>query len=172
MAGEVLFELKPMGISITGADSKPLLLLRDDSGEMSMPLPITQLEAQILMNLTGKGITLANPYAATEHLLKWAGLKVNRCEFYLESSSSPLMARLCFAAPSEEGVSLLPLNSEPVCLLKAEMVVALCLQLNVPMYASRDVIWSARKHSVDLQESQDPLSIFQGAAFRPHHYLM
>lgn len=157
MSAELLIELKPIGINVTGATSKPLLLLKDTTGELSMPLPISALDAGVLMQQTGKGTTLSSPHHITEQILNFAGLKFERCVF-TEFKNNCLYCRL-------------ELQEEKALETKAEHAVSLCLYLNIPMFATRDLIWKARNQAAETQEHSD-LMIFQTAAIRPHHYLM
>lgn len=166
MSGELLIELKPIGINITGPQSKPLLLLKDSSGDLTMPLPISSMDAGVLMQQTGKGATLSSPHLVTEQILKLADLKLERCVF-TEMKSSNLMARLEFSYPGLEVLGSAPKSFE----MKAEAAVALCLYLSVPLFATRELIWKARNQAVELQE-QSEMMLFQTAAIRPHHYLM
>jgi bifunctional DNase/RNase len=158
MSADLLIELKPIGINVSSAHSKPLLLLKDSSGDLTMPLPISPLEAGVLMQQTGRGSTLSSPHSITEQILNFAGLKIERCLF-TEYRNHNLYCRLEF-------------RGNPKALeIKAEHAVSLCLYLNVPMYATRDLIWKARNQAIEIQE-QSEFMIFQTAAFRPHHYLM
>jgi bifunctional DNase/RNase len=158
MSAELLIELKPIGINVNGSPSKPLLLLKDSSGDLTMPLPISPLEAGVLMQQTGRGPTLATPHYMTEQILHFAGIKIERCVF-TEYRSQVLYCRLDIEGQSRFLET------------KAEHAVSLCLYLNVPLYATRDLIWKARNQAVEMQE-QSEFMIFQTAAIRPHHYLM
>jgi len=158
MSGELLIELKPIGINVNGTPARPLLLLKDSSGELTMPLPISALDAGVLMQQTGKGSTVTSPHHITDQILNFSGLKASRCIF-TEYKNHTLFCRLEFEV------------SDKFFETKAEHAVSLCLYLNVPMFATRDLIWRARNQAVEMQE-QSELMIFHTAALRPHHYLM
>jgi hypothetical protein len=158
MSAELLIELKPIGINITGSTSKPLLLLKDSTGDLSMPIPISALEAGVLMQQGGKGPTMASPHYITEQLLNFSGLKIERCIF-TEYRNHTLYCRLEFC------------NLDRSVETKAEHALSLCLFLGIPIYATRELIWRARNQAVEIQE-QSEFMIFQTAAVRPHQYLM
>lgn len=163
MSEERLIELKPLGINLNGAHSRPLLLLKDSSGDLTMPVPISHLEAGILLQQTGQGPTLSSPHNMTQQILTFAQLQIERCVIHAVKNSI-LMSQLEIKSQVDPSLSLLE--------VKAESAVSLCLFLNVPIYASRDMVWKARNQSLELQESESQLHIFQTSAMRPHQYLM
>lgn len=163
MSEEALIELKPLGINLSGPHSRPLLLLKDLAGDMTMPVPISHLEAGILLQQTGQGPTMSSPHNVTQQILTFAHLQIERCIIHAIKNTL-LMSQLEIKSEVDAKLNLLE--------IKAESAVALCLYLNVPIYSSREMIWKARSQSLELQESESQLHVFQTSAMRPHQYLM
>jgi uncharacterized protein len=152
-----LVELKPLGMNMSGLTSKPVLLLKDVSGEITMPLPITNLDAGILMQQTGQGAVMASPHGITEEILKLVSLKIKRCVF-TEYHQNHLYCVLEF------------FNKKESLKVKAEQAISLCLYLNVSLYATRDLIWKARQQSME-KSYQEELLLLQAGFSRHHQYL-
>ncbi|MCS6838950.1 MAG: DUF151 domain-containing protein [Bdellovibrionaceae bacterium] len=154
---DLLVMLKPLGINMSQMASRPLLLLRDDSGELTLPLPISPLDAGVLMQQAGKAATMWSPHQVTVEILKLAQLEPERCVF-IEIRGGAVWGRLEF-------------KNQKAIEMRADYLVSLCLYLNVPIFATADLIWRARHQVFEIQE-QDGLMLFQSSAFRPHEYLM
>lgn len=157
---EVYIQLKPFGINLspTGAASMPLLLLKDSSGELTLPIPIHPIDAGILMQQSGKAVGFHSPYMVTEQVLKIFQVKVERCLIH-EVRNSQIYCRLEFSNQMHLDI-------------KAESGICFAMYLNIGIFATRDVIWKARTLSLELQAKNDGLLIFQTSAIRPHEYLM
>lgn len=167
MTAESLIELKPLGINVSDAPSRPLLLLKDDTGELTMPLAISAVDAGILLQQTGRGTSWSSPHVITEQILKLSSLKIKRCLF-TEIRQGHVMAKLELSALDSEVPSSTELRFLEV---KAEVAVILCLYLSVPLFATRDLIWKARHQGAE-QKEQSELMVLQTSSFRPHSYLM
>lgn len=163
MSEEQLIELKPLGINLSGPHSRPLLLLKDLSGDMTMPVPISHLEAGILLQQTGQGPAVSSPHAITQQILAFAHLQIEKCVIHTIKNSI-LVCQLEIKSDKNSTLDFIE--------IKAESAVTLCLYLSVPIYASRDIIWKARSQSLELQEAESQLHVFQTSAMRPHQYLM
>jgi hypothetical protein len=155
---EVWIQLKPFGINLTGAGAQPLLLLKDSSGELTLPLRIPALEVGILLGQSGKAQALTSPHLVTEQILKALGASIQRCVLY-DVKAQHLMARL-------------ELSNGQFVEIRADQAVSLILYLNVPIFTTRELVWKARNLNVELQTQDEGLVLFQSAALRPHEYLM
>lgn len=155
---EVWIQLKPFGINLMGSSSQPLLLLKDASGELTLPLRIHALEVGILMGQSGKGQVLTSPHIVTEQLLKAVGVSLQRCILH-DVKGQQIMARL-------------ELSTGQFVEIRADQAVSLVMYLNAPIFTTRELIWKARSLSVEMETQQEGLVLFQSAAMRPHEYLM
>jgi hypothetical protein len=137
----LLLKLSPFGMTLTGDGQRPLLLMKDESGELTLPVPLNPVEAGVTLSQSNKAIPPMSPHKATELLLTSLNMKISRCIF-LESVRGHLMVEL--------DLENHPLRQKKLT-LRAEEAMSLVLQLGVPIFATRDTILKSRNYVAEMQ---------------------
>ncbi len=159
---EVLIRLQAYAMTVTGDGHRPMLLLKDESGEFTLPVPLSPLEAGVTLTQSNKMAPPTTPHRVAELLLKSMGTTIQRCVFKeikhghqwveLELSNHPLQHKTLS--------------------VRADESLSLCLHLDVPIFASREFINSARHYVADLRSQTPDLIINPKILERPHPYVM
>lgn len=154
-----LIQLYPLGISLAHDVQKPFLLFRDEKSEVTLPVALSQLEAGIYV-AQGQD-ALASPHGFLEEILKSFNIELRQCVFVQVQPDSQ-MVRIYFSGhPMMNSIKL-----------RADQIISLCLQFNVPFYASREFIQKsaliqAKPHIKSFLENSHSLLVD-----RPQKYLV
>lgn len=141
---EDLIELKPYGMSLNQDTTSPFLLLRDDKGEHTLPVSISQIEAGVALTQSSKGAPYSTVHAFTEKLLKSLDLRINRCLF-VEINGPHQYVRLYMSGhPKYQSMKV-----------KASDVMSLCLHLSVPFFATPAFIQKSKVMTAELSEQEN-----------------
>lgn len=159
---ETLLELKPFGMSVDADGGRPLLLMKDQSGELTLPVPLTPLEAGVALTQSNKTVAPTTPHRVTELLLTKLGAKISRCVFQEIKLNHQYVALDLENFPSEAKALV----------VRADECMSLCLHLEVPVFASRDFILKSRTYVADLNGQYQNLLKNPKVLQRTHHYIM
>ena len=157
-----LIQLIPFGITMTGEGLMPLLLLKNKMGDLTLPVPLSTLEAGVSLSQSNKTSVPLTPHKVTEVLLKSLDLKITKCIFK-EIKAQGLMVSLMLQnhPRGEKSISI-----------RADEAMSLCLQLNVPFFATHDVIMQSRTTVIEQQGQLQQFLMSSKASERKHSYLM
>lgn len=138
-----LIELKPFGMSIDNDTTRPFLLLKDKSGQYTLPVGITQIEAGVALTQSASNSQgLVSPHNFSEKLLNSLDIKIEKCLF-VEISGHHQYVRLYMAGhPRYQSLKI-----------KAEDAMSLCLHLKIPFYASVDFIQRSKIMTTEISSS-------------------
>jgi uncharacterized protein len=154
-----LIKLSVYAMALNQDPSRPVLLLKDASGDHTLPVGLNPLEAGMALQQSNTQ-SPATPHRATELILQSLDLKIVKCVF-VEIRGSYQYVHLHFK--NHPGVKSLK--------VRADEAMSLCLHLNVPIYASKKMIQKSKELSslepipADAQ-NPDPLLT------RTHQYLL
>ena len=141
---------------------RPLLLMKDESGEFTLPVPLNPMEAGVTLGQSNKSMAPVTPHKVSELLLASLSMKIDRCVFQ-GIKKGHLMVQL-------------ELKNHPYLenkmVVRADEAMSLCLHLNVPIFASRDVIAKSRNYVADLQGQAQGLILNPKILQRTHPYIM
>lgn len=162
IADSTALRMNVYGLTVLDEGQRPLLLLKDVGQELTLPVPLSPIEAGMTLSQTGTGMKPSTPHRATELLLNSIGVRITRCEF-VDVSTGGQMVELTLENHPRGQTSLR---------LRAEEAMSLCLQLNVPIFASRDYISRSREFVASDQAQMQALRKNPGLLKRNHSYLM
>lgn len=76
-----LIELFPYGLSLSNDTTRPFMILKDKSHELSLPVPINQLEAGVTLTQSASSAQPVTLHKFSEKLLESLNIKLDRCIF-------------------------------------------------------------------------------------------
>lgn len=155
-------QLSVFGLTVLAEGQRPLLLLKDTSGELTLPVPLQPIEAGMTLSQTNTALKPSTPHKVTELLLRSIGVRITRCEFTGPAGPSPVVDLFLENHP----------RGETRLRVRAEEAMSLCLQLNVPIFASRAFILQSREAVALDQAEMQHLLKNPSALKRSHAYLM
>lgn len=156
-----LVELFPYGLSLSNEASRPFMILKDKTGEMTLPVPINQLEAGVTLTQSTHSGEPVTTHKFSERLLESLDIKLERCVF-VEIKGVHQFVRIYMKGHSQyQSLKF-----------RADEVMSLSIHLKVPIYATKNFINRSKHMSAEI------VNMAQGAAQNPlslaktHNYLM
>lgn len=157
-----LIRLHPFGMSVATDGTRPLLLMKDDSGRYTLPVPLNPLEAGVTLTQSNPSQAPATPHRVTEALLRSLDMKISRCVFREVKSHYQTV---------ELDLENHPRGQKTI-RARADEAMSLCLHLEVPIYASAELIQKSRASVADVVDQAQKLARSLRALERNHPYLM
>ncbi len=156
-----LIQLFPYGLSLNGELSRPFLLLKDSTHEWTLPVAVNALEAGVTLSQSNKNQLPLSPHRFSQALLQSLDIQVVRCVFVEISGHHQFVRLYMMGHPGTNSLKL-----------RADDAMSLCLQLGVPIYATRKFINKSRVMSADIESLQKQARISKTFVDRPPSYLM
>ena len=136
---EKLIQLRPYGISLNHDPTRPVMILKDETGRHTMPVAINPLEAGVALQQANPSAMLTTPHRVTEKLLESLKIKIEKAIF-VEIKDHHQYMRLFFDGhPSQGSLKV-----------RAEEAMSLCLHLGVGLWATVEFIEKSRHMSMEL----------------------
>ena len=158
----VPIRLEPFGMTLTGDGMRPLLLLKDQSGELTLPVPLSPLEAGVTLGQSSTAPLPSTTHQVTQLLLESMSVKITRCVFKELRSQNQIVELELTGHP----------NGTSKMRVRADAAMSLCLHLNVPLFASKEFIQKSRSTVVEMQGQAKALALNPKVLVRNHPYLM
>lgn len=155
-----LIELFPYGLSLSNDAHRPFMILKDKSGDLTLPVPINQIEAGVALTQSSH-LAESTTHKFSEKLLASLEIKLERCVF-VEIKGVHQYVRLYMAGHSQyQSLKF-----------RADEVMSLCIHLKVPIFSTKNFINRSKLMSAGIVEMaqgllQDPISMI-----KIHNYLM
>ena len=138
-----LIELKPFGMSLDNDTTRPFLLLKDKTGQYTLPVGITQIEAGVaLTQSSANSQGLISPHNFSEKLLSSLDIKIEHCVFVEINGHHQYVRVYMNGHPRYQSLKL-----------KAEDAMSLCLHLKVSFFASAEFIHKSKIMTADISTS-------------------
>lgn len=137
-----LIELKPYGMSLHNDTTRPFLLLKDATGQHTLPVGINQIEAGVTLTQSSSNHALGTPHTFSEKLLASLDIKIEKCIFVEISGHHQYVRVYMTGHPRFQSLKL-----------KAEDAMSLCLHLKVPFYATAAFIQRSKLMTAEVSES-------------------
>lgn len=156
---ENLIQLKVFGVSIHQQPDRPILILKDDRGEYSLAVGLTPIETGVLLQQSNKS-SVSSPHKFTELLLQSLNIKIEKAIFESIKDHQQFVRLFLEGHPSQGSIRV-----------KAEEAMSLCVQLDVPIFATRKYIQKSRVMAAQTENLLQ--GIAQSSAILPknHEYL-
>lgn len=132
-----LIELFPFGLNVDGG--RPFLLLKDQTHHYTLPVAINPLEAGMTLGQSHSASPVT-PHRFTELMLESLEIQVKQCVF-VEIKGAHQYVRLYIAGhPRRNSIKL-----------RADEAMSLCLQLRVPLFATKAFIGKSQVMAAQMQ---------------------
>jgi uncharacterized protein len=139
---EDLIELKPYGMSLHNETTRPFLILKDETGQFTLPVGTTHLDAGVALTQSSVNFTNTTPHNFAESLLNSLDIKIERCVFIEIKGLHQYVRVYMKGHPRYQSLKF-----------KAEDVMSLCLYLKVPLFASLNFIQNSKIMAAEVTES-------------------
>lgn len=156
-----LVQLFPFGISISDDLNRPFLLLKDESHEHTLPVAIAPIEAGVTLSQNNKAKAPVTPHRFTEQLLQSLEIKVLQCVFVEIKGNNQYVRLYMSGHPYTNSIKL-----------KAEEAMSLCLQLDIPIFASKKFISNSKILGSEFEGIKQGLNFNPNLLINNHPYIM
>lgn len=146
---EDLVRLFPYGLSVTTDAARPMLLLKDEGHQFTLPVALSPIEAGVALSQNNKSSVMSTPHRFTELLIKSLSIEIKQAVF-VEIRGAHQYLRLYLSGHAA-------MNSVKI---RADEVMSMCLHLNVPLFASRAYIGRSRVMSAEVEANGQRESSF------------
>lgn len=157
---ESLIEMKAFGVNLMGEGGLPILILRDEAGHFSLPVPLSPMDAGLALSQSSTAARPSSPHKAAAHIFKAMNVKVTQAVFE-EIRLQKQLLRVFFTGHPVEKSLLMP----------AEDAMTLCLHLEVPIYASTEFIKKSQELVSELQGLMEGIRSKAGMLKRNHAFI-
>lgn len=156
-----LVELFPYGLSLSNEAQRPFMILKDKSGDMTLPVPINQLEAGVTLTQSSHSLESMTTHTFSDKLLKSLDIKLERCVFIEIKGVHQYVRVYMKGHPQYHSLKF-----------RADEVMSLCIHLKVSIFATKAFINRSKHMSAEIVRlaqgvAQDPLALI-----KTHTYLM
>ncbi len=135
-----LIALNPYGISISPANERPFLILKSKNGDHTLPVFLNPLEAGVTLTQSNKSIPPLTPHRFVRDLIRSLDIKIQQMVF-VEIKGMHQFVRLYFQGhPKQNSMRL-----------RADEVMSLALELEVPIFATQDHILRAKVLNAQME---------------------
>jgi bifunctional DNase/RNase len=155
-----LVELIPYGLSLTNDASRPFMILKDKTGEMTLPVPINQLEAGVTLTQSSHS-TPQTTHVFSEKILDSLDIKLERCVFVEIKGVHQYVRVYMKNHPQYQSLKF-----------RADEVMSLCIHFKVPFFATKNFINRSKHMSAEIVKMAQGLAADPMSLIKPHTYLM
>lgn len=156
-----LVRLTVFGVAVTDDQMRPSLVLKDESQQLTLLVPVNPIEAGIVLSQENAAGLPSTPHRFAGELLKQSGAKAVRCVF-VELKEPYQYVRI--ELEGVPGVSSIR--------LRADEAMSLGLHLQLPIFASRQFIQRCRHLKSEIDVAGKLLRQIPQISQRNHPYLM
>lgn len=156
-----LIKLIPYGMQISPDGVSPILILKEEKGEATMPVPLNHLEAGVTITQSNKSGPQMTPHKLTQMMLESLNIQIESCVF-TEIKGPHQFVRLNF-----KNHPYLPFMK-----VRADEAMSLCLHLNVPFFATAAFMAKSRILTAEIEGVQKGLMANPSILNKNHKYLM
>jgi len=145
-----LIELKPYGLSLNNDTTRPFLILKDISGDYTLPVGISQIEAGVALSQASISQPTSTPHVFLEKLLLSLDIKVEKCVFIEISGHHQFVRIFMTGHPRYQSFKL-----------RADEAMSLCIHLKTPFYATKAFINKSKVMTSQMTEQTVDLALQQ-----------
>lgn len=156
-----LIELLPFGLSVSDESQRPFLLFKDPTGQFTLPVALNPLEAGVALTQSSHSVAPATPHRFTQMLLEALGLEIKQAVFVQIKGAHQYLRVYLSGHP---GISSLK--------LRADEAMSLCLQLGVPLYATREFIRRSKVMAAEIEGLGGKMKARPELFVKNHRFLM
>jgi hypothetical protein len=154
-----LVRLHVFGVSLQHQPDRPILILKDDTGNLALAVGLSPIETGVLLQQSNKA-ALSTPHKFSELLLQSLNIKIERAVFESIKDHQQFVRIFLENHPSHGSI-----------LVKAEEAMSLCFQLEVPIFASKKYIQKSRVMTAQTEGLVQGLALNPAIVAKNHEYL-
>lgn len=159
IAGE-LIKIVPYGLSVGPEMIRPILIMKAEKSDLTMPVPLNPLEAGVTLSQSNKTIAPITPHKATQELLRALGIKIEKAIF-VEIKGQYQYLKLYISGH--------PLVKELK--VRADEAMSLCLHCEVPIYTTKELAIKSRVLNAELESMKKDVRISPQIMQKNHMYI-
>ena len=156
-----LLKLSAYGIQLSADGLRPVLLLRDEKHEHTMPVMLNPLEAGVALTQSNKNIAPTTPHKVTEALLESLQITFEACVFMELQGGHQYVHLRMKNHPSRDYLRV-----------RADEAMSLCLYFNVPMFATADYMARSRVLTAQAEGAFKGLLAHPEVFAKTHKFIM
>lgn len=156
-----LIRLHPYGLTLNQDPTRPMLLLRDDKAQHTLPVFLTPIEAGVAIQQSNQQIVPTTPHRVTEVLLESLQIKIDKCVFVAIKDHHQYMRLFFDGHPTQGSIKV-----------KAEEAMSLCLHLEVPIFATKKFMNKSRVMSAEIEGLSQGIQLNPAVLTKTHQYLI
>ena len=137
-----LVRLFPYGLSVTTDVTRPLLLLKDESHQHTLPVAVSAIDAGVALSQSNKMSLESSPHKFTAKLMQSLGIEIKQAVFVEIKGSHQFLRLYISGMPKKNSMKL-----------RADEAMSLCLYLDVPIFATTSFIGRSRVMSAENESS-------------------
>lgn len=143
-----LLKLVPYGLQIATDGSRPVLLLKDEKNQHTMPVTMNAIEAGVALTQSNPTTVPTTPHKVLENLLQSLSLRIESCVFVEIRASQQFVLLKLQNHPGQESLKM-----------RAEEAMSVCLHLNVPIYATAAFMARSRVLAAEAENIAKTLAL-------------
>lgn len=156
-----LIRLKAYGLSVSADFARPFLLLKDEGHQHTLPVAVNPLEAGVALSQANKAVAPTTPHRFTQVLLDSLHMSIEKCVF-VEIKGHYQFVRLYLKNhPSRDSLKM-----------RADEAMSLCLQMDIPIYASKEYITKSRVMNAEMDGVSADIKAHPSILQKNHPYIM
>ena len=156
-----LIELFPYGLSLSNDSTRPFMILKDAKHEMTLPVPINQIEAGVTLTQSANSAPPVTLHKFSEKLLESLNIKLERCIFVEIKGVHQYVRIYMTGHPHYQSMKF-----------RADEVMSLCFHLKVPIFATMNFINRSKLMSAELVSMAQSVKANPLVLDKHHQYLM
>lgn len=156
-----LIELFPYGLSLSNDATRPFMILKDKSQEMTLPVPVNQLEAGVTLTQSANAAMPVTMHKFSEALLDSLDIKLERCIFVEIKGIHQYVRVYMSGHPQYNSMKF-----------RADEVMSLCIHMKVGLFATRNFINRSKVMSAEIVQLAQNAQANPLQFVKHHTYLM
>jgi hypothetical protein len=146
-----LIRLIPFGLSLAPDMNRPLLLLKSETSDHTLPVALNPLEAGVALTQFNKSTVPVTPHKVSEVLLQSLDIKIEKCVFVEIKGHFQYVRLFLKGHPHMKSLKF-----------RADEAMSLCLHLNVEFYATHEFMNASRALNIQVEAiSKDMKMVMQ-----------
>ncbi len=135
-----LMRLIPFGLSLAPDMNRPLLLLKSENGDHTLPVALNPLEAGVTLTQFNKATVPTTPHRVSEAILASLDVKIDKCVFVEIKGHFQYVRLYLKGHPNMKSMKF-----------RADEAMSLCLHLNVGFYATLEFMNASRAMNMQAE---------------------
>ncbi len=156
-----LIKLIPFGVSVSSDISRPILILKDEKMEHTLPVPVSPLEAGVTLSQCSKASLPVSPHKVSQLLLESLNIKIKKCVFIEIKGAHQYVNLYLTGHPKLKCMKI-----------RADEAMSLVLYLETPIYSTREYMAKSRTLNAEMEGIEKGLLAHPDMTARRHPYIM